>query len=130
MLTDPSAIDLDNQCREHGCARWRCDEDHIDGVPQIDTTPLELDLTAQAATGALRRALHVYAKATSRPRKAGCWAFVQCELWNARQDALRSGALVRGSEEHKLVTARYTDATHRLETARAMERAGHADARV
>lgn len=22
------AVDPDAQCRDHGCARWRCDEDH------------------------------------------------------------------------------------------------------
>lgn len=105
-------------------------DDVIDGIPQCVSTPLELDIDATAAGLALTRALRVYAKAASRPRKAQCWAYVQTELWNARQDALRAGVLKRGTQAYAFVSARYRDASLQLETARSMERAGHADARV
>lgn len=105
-------------------------ETTLDGISQSNSTPIELDLSSDAAGQALTRALRVYHKAASRPRTAQCWAYVQCELWNARQDAVRAGFLVRGSQEHRFVSDRYTDATNRLDTARRMERAGRADARV
>lgn len=89
-----------------------------------------LEPNTRGAGLALARALRCFERAASRPRKAQCWAFVQCELWNARAYAVRAGVLARGSEGHAFVTARYTDATHRLETARRMERLGNADARV
>lgn len=122
--------DGNNICHPAAIVETVVSPDTLDGIPQIATTPQDLDLNAAAASQALRRALHVYDRASSRPRKAQCWAYVQCELWNARQDALRTGALVRGSEPHRFVSDRYSDASNKLETARRMERAGHADARV
>lgn len=103
---------------------------HLDGVSQCATNPMELDLTREAATHALRRALHVYVKARLRPRKAGAWAYVQCELWNARQDALRTGALKRHTEQYSHVSECYSEATRRWSWARTLEGQGNADVRV
>lgn len=93
-------------------------------------TELELDVGPSEALDRVNRALRCYHKAASRPRKAACWSFVACELWNARQDAIRAGALVRGTEEHRFVSDRYTDAQLRSEHGHALEIAGHADVRV
>jgi hypothetical protein len=79
---------------------------------------------------AVRRALHTYHKAASRPRTGNCWAFVVSELWNARANALKTGAIVRHSQDHVFISDRYNDAQNKLSTARQMERNGRADARV
>lgn len=91
----------------------------IDGISQATPAPpLELDLTYQAAADALRRALRVYNKATSRPRKAECWAYVECQLWNARQDAVHAGVIARGTGSYSFVSDRLVDSGHRLESIR------------
>lgn len=93
-------------------------------------TAIELDLSPSQAFENLNRALRTYAKAASRPRKVACWDFVACELWNARADAVRSGALDRGSQEYVFVSDRYNDAHGRSEHGHTLERLGHADVRL
>ena len=102
----------------------------LDGVPQIYASPMELDLPAQEATLALRRAIRIFRRASCRMRKAQCWAYVMHELWNARQHAVRIGVLERGTETYNYVSAKYEQACSRYETARSMERSGIADART
>lgn len=96
----------------------------------MHATPLELDMAPSDATMALHRALRCYSKAASRPRKAACWSFVACELWNARQDAVRAGVLDRESDSYAFISDCYTDAQLRSEQGHALEIAGHADVRV
>lgn len=104
--------------------------DTLDGIPQAHATESELDLTPEIAHQQLNHALRVYAKAASRPRKAQCWAYVSNLLWNARSDALRAGALKRGTDEYVFVSDRYNDAESRRSFGRTLEGFGHADVRV
>ena len=93
-------------------------------------TALELDIDAREGLRRANRALRVYHRATHRPRKVGCWDFVACELWNGRQDAVRSGAVLRGTDEYEFISARYRDAIARAEYGRFLEARGHSDVRV
>lgn len=102
----------------------------IDGIPQAHVTAQELDLSPQIAGEQLARALRVYNKAASRPRKAQCWAYVSCLLWNARQDAVRAGSLRRDTDQYVFVSDRYRDAEDKRAFARTLEGFGHADVRV
>lgn len=47
-LANVEEIDPDSDCREHGCARWRCDEDHADMVT-VETMPDHLRGSHRAA---------------------------------------------------------------------------------
>lgn len=96
----------------------------------VQRNGMELDVEPQDALDAVNRALRCYRKAALRPRKAACWSYVACQMWNARQDAERSGAVVVGDFVHDLVSSCYTDAQLRSEHGHAMELAGHADVRV
>ena len=93
-------------------------------------TELDLELPATEALRGVNRALLVYHKAILRPRTIVAWAYVQCELWNARAAAVRSGVSVRGDEVHTLISRCYTEASARVEQILAAEASGRADVRV
>lgn len=86
--------------------------------------------TRAAAIRQLAIALRAYEGLASRPRKRHAWAYVQCALWNARQDAVRAGILVRGTQSYVFVTDRLYDANMRVERANLLESLGTADVRV
>lgn len=102
---------------------------HRLAMQEIARTELELDLSPREGLDRANRALRTYHKAAARPRKAACWSFVACELWNGRADAIRSGALVRGSDEYEFISARYEDARRRLAWCEMLEAQGRADVR-
>lgn len=97
---------------------------------EVARTEMDLELPPGQARDALARAVRMYNKAASRPRTATCWAFVQCEPWNARAAAVRAGCLDRDSPEYRFVSDRYTDASLRIESILAQEAAGRADVRL
>lgn len=84
----------------------------------------------QAAQRQLSIALRAYEGLASRPRTRHAWSYVQCALWNARQDAVRAGILVHGTESYVFVTDRLYDANMRVEKANILESLGTSDVRV
>lgn len=93
-------------------------------------TELDLKLPATEALAGVNRALRIYTKAITRPRTIVAWSYVQCELWNARAAAVRSGVAVRGGTVYALISRCYTEASSRVEQILAAEAAGCADVRV
>ena len=97
----------------------------------IDIPPPRKPLTArEQAYKALNHALRCYNKMASRPRTGNAWAWMECELWNARADAVRLGALDRNSDNYVFVSDRLHDAQHRRQWARMLEDQGRTSVRV
>ncbi len=99
-----------------------------------DSTPIELE--GHDTAESLRWALRCYARMASRPRKSAAWSWMGCQLWNARQDAVRAGILVKHRPDGSLtdawefVSARYRDCVERVELARLAEVGGHPGLRI
>lgn len=126
--TDLQWIPVLDLTPDHGCTPLQ--QTHRLAMQAIAMTELELDIGAPEALKRANRALRSYHKAASRPRKVACWDFVACQLWNARQDAVRSGAVDRDSNDYAFISDRYNDAISRASWGRTLEGLGHADVRV
>lgn len=103
---------------------------HRMAMAEIARTELDLERPPLETLERADRAIRVYHNAASRPRKVACWEFVANELWNARADAIRAGAIIRGSDDYVFISDRYRDAARRAEHGRALEARGHADVRL